>query len=65
MKTYKMMLVDNIAIEIDEGCRAKDVSRVRMKVKEDGEDGNISTMAAMAHTTKAYAEINGNELHWT
>lgn len=40
MKTYKMMIVDNIVIEIDEGCQAKDISRVRMKILEDGETGN-------------------------
>lgn len=36
MKLYKLMTINDIAIHIDEGSRAKDLSRVRMRICENG-----------------------------
>jgi hypothetical protein len=32
MKTYKLMIIDSISIEIDDSSHAKDVSRVKMRL---------------------------------
>jgi hypothetical protein len=36
-KLYKLMIIENITIEPDETCHAKDISRVKMKICEDGD----------------------------
>jgi hypothetical protein len=39
MKLYKLMTINEIAIHIDDECKAKDLSRVRMRIYEDGLPG--------------------------
>jgi len=36
-KLYKHMSLEAIAIELDDGCEAKDLSRVNFRVFEDGD----------------------------
>lgn len=57
-KVYKVLLIVGAAIELDDTCEAKDLSRVRLRVFDPNEP-------SICATTTQYADIGHNHLGWS
>ncbi len=65
MKTYKLIIIDSISIEIDEDAEAKDISRVKMTIKDAANPCKKSVYLAVSYTTKSYGEIDKKVIRWS